>query len=367
MQNNIIVKSRYSGGNMVAVYVTSVEAAGKTALCAGIGRNFLSHGRKVGYVRPVQLSETSGPDGDRDAAFVKEAFELTESTGLLCPIRLSRRDLWQSLSGDVTAFAQRLRKAYGKISRGKDIVLMEGLSGLGADNVSTLACYTISETLDAKVIAMLRYSPTLEPSVLAQVGGKLEGRLLGVVVNFVPESKIEALTQDIAASFQRAGLRVLGVLPEVRSLLGVSVQETAQVLEGEILTCQDKTGEIVENVMLGAMTPDSGLDYFGRKRNKAAVIRGERIDMQLAALETSVRCLIITGDSEASPAVVRQAEDKGVPIMVVKQDTCGAIAGIEEALAKASFHNPQKLQTFDGILGRYFDFKALYSELGLEA
>ena len=352
---------------MVAVYLTSVEAAGKTALCAGIGRKLLSQGKKVGYFAPVQLSETSGADGYKDAVFVKEAFELAESTELLCPTRLSRRDLWRSLTDEVAEFTQGLRQTYANISRGKDIVLMEGLSGLGVDNVSTLACYTIAETLDAKVIVVLRYSSTLNPAEIAQIGRKLEGRLLGVVINFVPKSRIEAVREHVAGSFEEAGIKMLGMLPEVTSLLGVSVKELAEVLEGEILTCPDNTGEIVENVMLGAMTPDSGVDYFSRETNKAVVIRGERADKQLAALETSTKCLILTDNSKPLEAVVHQAEDKHVPIMIVKQDTSGVIAGIEEALAKTSFHNPEKLRRFESILGHQFDFKALSSELGLKA
>jgi hypothetical protein len=53
--------------------------------------------------------------------------------------------------------------------------------------------------------------------------------------------------------------------------------------------------------------------------------------------------------------------------MIVKQDTSGVIAGIEEALAKTSFHNPEKLRRFESILGDHFDFKAFSSELGLKA
>ena len=118
--------------------------------------------------------------------------------------------------------------------------------------------------------------------------------------------------------------------------------------------------------MLGAMTPDSGLDYFSRMTNKAAIIRGERADMQLAALETSTRCLILTNNSKPQSSVISQAEDKAVPIISVKQDASGTIAGIEDALAKTSFHNPKKLRKIGDMLGHYFDFKALYSELGLE-
>ena len=170
----------------------------------------------------------------------------------------------------------------------------------------------------------------------------------------------------MAAVFREAGIRVLGILPEVRGLLGTSIGELAEVMDGEILTCPENTSEIVENVMLGAMTTDSGIDYFSRMANKAAVIRGERADMQLAALETSTKCLILTDNSKPLPAVVHQAEDKNVTIMVVKRDISGTIAGIEEALAETSFHNPRKLKKFDGVLSSHFDFKALHSELGLK-
>jgi BioD-like phosphotransacetylase family protein len=352
---------------MVALYIASVEADGKTALCAGIGKKLLNQGIKVGFIAPVQLSEPSNADGYKDATFIKETLGLTESTELICPIRLSRQELWQSLTDEVVDFTQRLKQAYRKISRGKDIALMEGLGGLGVDKVSTLACYTIAETLEAKVIIVLRYSPALKPSKIVPIGKKLGQQLLGVVINFVPESKMAVARQGLVALFHRTGLKVLGMFPEVRDLLGVTVSELAETLGGEILTSPENTSEIVENIMLGAMTPDSGIDYFGRKSNKAVVIRGERADMQLAALQTSTKCLILTNNLRPLPVVVSQAEEKHVPILLVKQDIPGVIAGIEEALAKTSFRHSQKLQKFGNILDAYFDFKALYLELGLKA
>jgi hypothetical protein len=352
---------------MVALYITSVEAAGKTALCTGIGRKLIEKGVRVGFFMPVQFSETSDADGYKDADFIKEALELAESTEQLCHIRLSRRELWQGLTDEVADFTQRLKQAYRKISRGKDAIVMEGLSNLGADKVSTLACYTIADALDARVIIMLRYFSALDSSKIVQVGKKLEQRLLGVVINFVPESRMEAVRQDLADSFQNAGIKVLGILPEVRSLLGVTVEELAEILGGEILCSPEGAGEIVENIMLGAMTPDSGMDYFSRKAKKAVVIRGERADMQLAVLQTSTKCLILTNNVKPLSTVISQAAEKHVPIVVVKQDTFTTIAGIEEALAKANFRNLEKLQKFEDLLERYFDFKALYLELGLKA
>jgi BioD-like phosphotransacetylase family protein len=352
---------------VVALYITSTEAAGKTALCAGIGRKLLDQGVKVGFVMPVQLFEATNTDGYDDAAFIKEIFELAESSEQLCPIRLSQHELWQSLTDEVEDFTRKLKQVYRKISRGKDVVIMEGPGNLDVDKVSALACYTIAEALETGVIIVVRYSPALNLPKIVQIGKKLGQRLLGIVISFMPEPKMKMVQQELTATFHEAGIKVLGIFPEVRSLLGVSVGELAEILGGEILTSPETTDDIVENIMLGAMTLDSGVEYFARKTNKAAVIRGERPDMQLAALETSTKCLIITNNMKPSPTVVSQAEEKHVPIILVKQDTTTTIAGIEKALAKASFRSPRKLKTFGDVLDCYFDFKALYAELGLKA
>jgi BioD-like phosphotransacetylase family protein len=352
---------------VAALYITSMGTVGKTALCAGIGKKLLDRGINVGFLVPVQLSGSSNDDGYKDAAFIREAFGLAESSEQLCPIRLSKRELWQGLTGEVADFKQQLKQVYRNVSRGKDIVLMEGLGNLDVDKVAALACYTISDALGARVIILLHYSSTLDVSKILQVCKRLGQLLLGVIINFVPKPKIEAVKQELTALFSEAGVKVLGVLPEVRSLLGVSIGELAKILDGEVLTCPEDIDDIVENIMLGAMTIDSGVEYFARKTDKAAVIRGERPDMQLAALETSTKCLIVTNNIKPLPAVVSQAEEKHVPIILVKQDTNATIAGIEGVLAKASFRSPQKLNMFGEVLNRYFDFEALNSGLGLKA
>jgi BioD-like phosphotransacetylase family protein len=316
---------------------------------------------------PVQLSGTSNADGYKDAAFLKDVFGLTESSELLCPFRLSKRELQLRLTNEVADFTRKLKQVYRKISRGKDIVIMDGLGNLGSDKVSTLACYTIAEALDSKVVIVLRYSASLNLSKIVQIGKKLGQRLLGIVISSMPKPQMEIVKQELTAKFHGAGINVLAVLPEIRSLLSVSVGELAESLNGQILSAADGADEIIENIMLGAMTLNSGIEYFARKVNKAAIIRGERPDMQLAALETPTKCLIITNNVKPLPAVVSQAEKKHIPIVLVKQDTAATIASIEKVLAKASFRSPRKLKMFGDVLDCYFDFKALYSELGLKA
>ena len=66
---------------MVALYVTSLErAAGKTAICAGLGKHLLSDGKKVGFLKPLNADGKNLPvEGtDSDTAFMKHIFALEE-------------------------------------------------------------------------------------------------------------------------------------------------------------------------------------------------------------------------------------------------------------------------------------------------
>ena len=331
---------------MAALYVTSPYAgAGKTAVCAGLGRHLQNDGKKVGFFKPL-VAEIKSPEAiDSDAQFMKRVLALQEPVASLCPVIGGE--------GDV---AKKINEAYARISRGKDVVIVEGVWRQRPGGKPIEASYPVVETLDARVIIVEPYSEKPSAAMLSYRDfGKY---LLGVVVNKAPRSRL-------SAQLDRGGVDVLGVLPEDRVLLSLTVGELAEHLRGEILNSADKSSALVESFMLGAMSVDSGLDYFGRKDSKAVVVRGERPDMQLAALETSTRCLVLSGGVAPSPAVLRKAEDKGVPIILTRGDIVSTVNGIELALGKTRFNQEEKLPRLGEIMEEQFNFKALYKGLGL--
>jgi BioD-like phosphotransacetylase family protein len=352
---------------MINLYISSVEPAGKTVVCASIGKKLISLGKKVGFFMPVRLAEKKDISALKDIAFLKDNLDLEEAPEVLSPLRMTQKELWDGLTDDSDDLIQKVKKAHAAAAKGKDVGLMEGLGGLSVDNVATLACYRFVEALNARVIIVLRYSANLAPSSISRVVNELGKRLIGVIVSFVPEPKLEAVGRNITAQFEEAGIRVLGVFPEKRTLLGMNVGEMAELLDGEIVTCPEDTGELVENIMLGAMTPGSGIDYFNRKDNKAVVVRGDRPDMQMAAMETSTRCLVLTNGIKPIPTVVYRAENKHVPIIVVKKNTPETISDLEQALIKTPFNSPQKLKKFEEMVEKDLDFASIYEALSLKS
>jgi uncharacterized protein len=118
-------------------------------------------------------------------------------------------------------------------------------------------------------------------------------------------------------------------------ILAITVGELAESIGGKIISHPEKSKELVENYMLGALTVDSGLDYFNRKKNKAAIIRQERLDMQLAALETSTTCLVLSGGDNTPAYRVRQkADSRGIPIITTAVTVSDIVTRIDKALEK---------------------------------
>lgn len=347
---------------MTALQIISYEPCGKTALCAGIGKKLINGGKKVGYVKPINITGEVSKTECFDAQFMKGVLELGEEKDQLYTFHLSREELWRNLSEDADNFAARLKSSCDRVAAGKDILIVESPGALKADQISTLACYTIAEKLDARVVLLLCYSSGFGDPEILHVVKKLGDRLIGVVLNQVPQRKIDMVKAEVEEFFKPHGVRILGVLPESRTLLSVSVADIASAIGGEIISSKERAGELVENVMLGAMTPDSAKDYYARKQNKAVVLRSERPDMQLAALETSIKCLIVTNRKPSAPVMVK-AEDKNVPVMVVNKDISEIIAGIEQTLSEAKFQHIQKLSAFGAIMESRFDFKALTAAL----
>ena len=324
---------------MVALYVVSAEAAvGKTAICAGIGRYLLGDGKEAGFIKLAAEG-----DRDGDAAFMKQVLGLSEDAEAIC-----------LTVGD----ANKIKEACAKASQGKDVVIVEGMLGQSADDDLSKAACGIAEALNAKVIIVEGYSDEATGFIDSYKG--FGNNLLGVVLNKVPQSQLKRVQDEASARFGEAGVKVLGLLPEDRALSALTVGELADNIHGKISNNAEKSADLVENFMLGAMVVDSGLDYFGRKTNKAAVVRSDRPDMQLAALETSTRCLVISNSTEPPVYSVQQkAENKGIPIILAESDTDTIIASVEDALSKARFSQEKKLPKLAEVMQQHLDLQAV--------
>ena len=290
--------------------VAADGSTGKTAIAAGLAKHYADAGKKVGYIKIGDAA---------DAEFLKKA-------------------LGDSVAVSSAADTGAAKKAIGS----EDVILVEG----AADDAATLG---------AGIVFVADYNNGV--SGLDKRLAELKGNISGIIVNRVPARKLEGVCNEVTAQTK---LPLLAVLPEARALTTISVGELAEAIGGRIMNNPEKADELVESVMLGAMVVDSGLDYFGRKAAKAAIVRADKPDMQLASLETDTRCLVLTGAAD-SPVynVAEKAQVKGIPAVLAAEGTESVIKKLENALGAGRFRQIKKMARIAELISRHADEKAL--------
>jgi BioD-like phosphotransacetylase family protein len=355
---------------MKALYITSIETfSGKTAFCLALGRRLRAQRRLVGYLKPLSTQPRQAPGGviDEDAEFVARALELEEPPAALAPVVVTREVLERQLAGSLERnLAAEVEQAFERVAAGKDVVLLEGGASLREGYAIGLSTVSMAERLGAQALVIVRWAGemrAIDDALTARF--RLGDALLGVVLNVVPEAGFQWASEVARPALERLGIPVYGVLPQEARLAAISVGELADALGARFLVLPDRRFALVETLTVGAMTVEAALPRFRRQPNKAVITGGDRTDIQLAALETSTRALILTGNMEPGAQVLERAEEAGVPVLLARQSTLEAVEAIERVFGKTRLGQPEKLARFEALMDAHFDYDRLWQALGL--
>lgn len=357
---------------MKSLYITSIERySGKTAACLALGRHFQQEGLKVGYLKPLSLQPWRIGEhiADEDAAFVRETLGLEAPPWDLSPVVLTPEFLRQQLQAHQEVdFLEKVKAACEAAAAGQDILLLEGGGSLREGYVVGLPTVGVAQALSSQVLVVAKYREDVQllDDILASQA-RLGKAMCGVLINRVPAEACDFIESLAVPFIEKRGIAVFGVIPEVRGLSALTVEEIIRLLEPEILTKVLRPEALVENLTIGAMTAEAALSRMRKVSHKAVITGGDRTDIQLAALETSTTCLILTGNLRPSPLIVKQAEEFGVPILLVRQNTMETIEKIEAVFGKTRLGQTAKLQQFQRLLEEHFDFQRLHTALGLRS
>lgn len=355
---------------MKSIYIPSVERfSGKTAVCLALGKHLQKDGYKVGYLKPLGFEPWRILDkiADEDAAFVKDTLGLSAQPWELSPVVVTPELLRSYLQGKQTEdLFERIKEACETVKDDNDVMIIEGGGSLREGYVVGLPTVEVVKALGSDVLAVVKYRGqirVMDDTLAAQT--RLGDYMKGVIINRVPEEANEFITKDAIPYFKRQGIDILGVIPETRSVAALTVQELYNALHAKILTESYAPEALIETITIGAMTADAALKRFRKQSNKVVITGGDRSDIQLAALETSTTCLVLTGNLHPSPLIIKQAEDLGVPVFLVPESTMETVENIESVFGKTRLGQVSKLDQFIELFSDHVDMKKLYKVFGL--
>ncbi len=329
---------------MTALILSSVRPGeGKTALTAALGARFLRAGRKVviSAGRPADVG--AWPEALVYTALLPDAVVLgPESTTGGSP-----------QAGQARHTAGRLMAAAGTAG----VVLVEGGA---ADTARELA---LAEAVDGLVVLVARLDDDIVPAARAY-----GARLAGVVINNVPRYRSHKLADEVVPSLERQGVKYLGAIPEDRRLLAPTIGLVAEHLGAQFALLTEKSDMLIDNFLIGGLVLDWGPTYFGSQENTGVVVRGDRPDVQIAALQTdTTRAMVLTKGIAPIEYVLYEARERGVPIVVSPFDTHQTALRLESLLPKIRFDHPAKLACLLELVESRLDLAAIDSAVAQPA
>jgi BioD-like phosphotransacetylase family protein len=351
-----------------SLIVSGTRFSGKSALVLGLFWKFKEAGFSVGYFKPVGHAERRivGKRVDPDVRLMKELMGLEEDLETICPVVLGKRYLDDlDEKGDKTR--DKIIESFTKIKKSYDVILIESAPSPELLTGHQLDAGSLSKMLRAKIVFSIRGTDDsiADMAILYDEFIRIRGgQILGIVLNFIEKQQMERVRGVISPALEKRGLEVIGIVPDQRELTLPTVHDVAQELNAEILSGEERLDNLVDDFLVGAMTPESALSWLRRSMGRALITGGDRTDLILVALETRPSAIILTGNIYPSVRVLNVAKDKGIPILLVSDDTYSTLSKLEflEGRIIASPSSEKKIKLTRDIINEYVEWEKILDD-----
>jgi BioD-like phosphotransacetylase family protein len=353
---------------MKTILVTSTaEGTGKTAISIALALRAKEAGQAVGYMKPkgTRLQSAVGKTRDPDPMLARDLLDLDHQLHEMEPIVYSPTFVKEAVCGreDPAALLETVTENFDRVAANGEVVLVEGADRVETGSVVDVTDVDIATAIDAEIVLVTGYCDVMDVDEVLATAESLGDRLAGVLFNAVPDAAMDEIVDDVIPFLNGRGVPVLGALPRVRRLAGVTVGDLASRVGADVLTADAPLDVHVEQFTVGAMGPNSALDQFRRIRNAVMVTGGDRSEIQTAALESAgVEALLLTGGFRPPSAVLGRAEDQGVPVLLVQTDTRTTIDRVEDAFRTGHTRSEEAVREMGQLLADGVDLDALLAE-----
>ncbi len=314
---------------------------------------------KVGYMKPVGniIVDHNGELVDDDAVNMKKMLGLDESLDQVSPILFTHQLLEDVLEGKDKQLPAKLKSSFQQASANKDVMVLEGAGDVSGSSVLGLSDSEVAKITGSKILLVSKYCDeyTVDRITTYLKLKAPEVELLGIIFNNTSSERINFVKEKVVPYFERKGIPVLGVIPRNRGLQTISAREIADGLNGEVLAGKNNLDVTVENIVVGAMAPDSAIKVFRRKHNRAVITGGDRTDLQMAALEARMRIIVLSGNLHPPAPVLGRAEELGVPVILTSDDTTTLVDRMESLLRRIRVKNVQKIDLMKNMFDEHVD------------
>lgn len=353
---------------MISLYVGSTSGySGKSLVSMGVGLRLKKDGLRVGYFKPVGILPIKVENilTDKDAWFIYRVFELKDHVAEICPVVLTQELTVRAYLKDMRGLLRKIERSFQQLSQDKDIMIVGGSGSIYSWSVLGVSGLKVIKRLNAKVLLVVKYEGEFCVDYILQAKKDLGDHFIGVIFNKVTHEFRQSVDDYIVPFLKRRGIDVIGILPHDPLVGSITVEELNEMLGGKVLCCHDRLNNLVERFLIGAMQVDRATEYFKMTKNNAVIVGGDRADIQLSAIESGTECLVLTGELYPSEVIVSRAEQKNIPIIVVRDDTYTVAKKVERLSVRLRLRDKAKVAHGTELVMKNVNFPLLYKHLGI--
>lgn len=310
------------------VYLASVGTrSGKSVLSLGLAMNYPG---KVGFYKPFResLVTKDGQPMDQDAILMAAVLRLPAAERLSPFVY----DMY-----DPPAIAD-IAKGYEEVRGGREFMIVEGSRDLANGYSCGISSFDIAKAMDAPMVLVSSTTQQSLESVFLfkEVCDSRGLELKGVVINRCDGDRERNFLES-------KGINVIGGIPNIPQIATFHVNEITDMMPSKVLAGKSGLDNIVEDVLVGAMSPQVAMRYMRRSKKKAVITGGDRTEIMLAALSTNTSCIVVTGGITPSRMVTSRADEIGVPIIMTEEDTLSVVEALEHLIARINPDDKEKI------------------------
>lgn len=344
--------------------VSNRPFTGRNVLALGLALNLKEMGKKVGYMKllgkvPIKVGDKIL---DEEATFIHDMLESQDPVEWCCPFVITYEVQYKLFEEKDLEIENKIEMVINN-QKDKDYLfiiggdnIFEGYS-LGVDSLKWI------KRLNGKVLIVQVWDGETSVDDIMGIRDIVGDRFAGVVLNKVPPEELPYVKERIVPFLNEKGNEVLGVFKRDKILEAITIRTLLEVVNGGIACCEDRLDDFVENITIGAMDPENAMKYFLRIPNKLVITGVNRTDIQILALETSTKCLLLTGGLYPSEMVINIAKSKNVPVIVTALDTFSSVERIQSLVGKAVLKEKGKALRAKEIVSKEFNLEKFLKNL----
>jgi len=351
---------------------------GKTTLALGLIFALKKYFKKIGFIKPIgqRYLIEQGYKVDEDSVLIDEICDIKCNLKDMSPVAVERGFTENYIKNPrINPLIENIEASFRKISRGADLVIIEGTGHAGVGSVFDLSNAKVAKLLGAKVILVSSggLGRPIDDLALNKALFEREGiEVAGVIVNKILPGKYKKIEPLVRKGLERKGLKVLGVLPYIKAMSMPNIYQVKEEVEAEVLYGTKKLlNKRMDNIIIAAMEPHDAISYF--KDRVLVITPGDRDDIILTAIgshltnETKrkfdVVALVLTGGIYPHESILALVKKAKIPVLLCKEDTYRVASRIHDRIIKIRPEDKEKIKAARNLISEYVNIKKLVASI----